>query len=420
MSAERTTRGAVRGFTLVELMVALTGGLFVSVMVFTLAKDSSRFYMREARVADATLAAVTGFERLRADLTRISFMTSPNIRRDVQNARLCGNPSGWPQELQRLAGLRIQPDTPAPNALLTANGLAPDAIQISGNFRGSDVFAMSGVVAVGGGYRVNLQTKIGALNRLDYNGRGAAQKDLLDSLFPKGAALRIVDEAGKVQYGQIADTSVLGGPAVMLALSPALTLRAATSTNCGLTASSVGYVNVVNFVRYQVRALTTPEAITAYGPLATSGQTPWETNRTNLVRQEVDVTGAPMANTMEEIVAEYAVDLSFGLTVAQTITNGVPTQLASIAAGNAAIVNWAGDVTTTAGLANQGPHRVRALRVRLAVRSREPDRDLNIVTGGSVAPGLYRFSLAANGASLFARVRTLQAEIALHNQAMAQ
>jgi hypothetical protein len=420
MTVQLGTRGPTRGFTLVELMVALTGGLFVSVMVFTLAKDSSRFYMREARVADATLAAVTGFERLRADLTRISFMTTPNIRRDVQNGRLCGNPTGWPQEMRRLAGLRIQPDTPAPNAALTANGLAPDAIQIAGNFRNSDVFAMSGVVAVGGGFRVNLQTTIGALNRLDYLRLGEGQQALLDSLFPRGAALRIVDEAGRIQYGRIAGTSVLGGPAVILAAVPALSMRAATSTNCGLNALSIGYVNVVNFVRYQVRALETPGAITAYDPLLTTTQTPWETNRTNLVRQEVDVDGAPMPDTMEEIVAEYAVDLSFGLTVAQTITNGVPTQLASVAAGNAALVNWAGDVTTTAGLANQGPHRVRALRVRLAIRSREPDRDLNIVTGGAVAPGLYRFSLATNGASLFARVRTLQAEVALHNQAMAQ
>ncbi|HEY6558307.1 MAG TPA: prepilin-type N-terminal cleavage/methylation domain-containing protein [Polyangiaceae bacterium] len=401
-----------RGFTLVELMVALTGGLFVSVMVFTLAKDSSRFYMRESRVADATLAAVSGFERLRTDLARSSFMASPNIRRDVQNARLCGNPgAGWPQELGRLAGVRIQPDTPAANAALAANGLAPDAIQIAGNFSGNDVFAMSGVVANGAGFRVSLQSLIGQLGRLDYENRPAERQTLLQDAFPAGRALRIVDEAGMIQYGRITNVTTNPGPAVNLALVPALRMRGANPTLCGLHAQAKGYVNVVNFVRYQVRALTSGAGA--------AGATPWDTNRTELVREEVNVDGATIAGT-EEIVAEYAVDLSFGLTVAQTIVNGLPTQLLTVPAGNAAIVNWAGDVTTTAGAANQGPHRVRAIRVRLAVRSREPDRDANIVPGGSVATGLYRFNVAANGPARFARVRTLQADVALHNQAMAQ
>jgi hypothetical protein len=407
-----------RGFTLVELLVALTGGLFVSIMVFTLAKDSSRFYMRESRVADATLAAVSGFERLRMDLSRISFMASPNINIDTQNGRLCGNPDNtWPTELRRLAGLRIEPGTPAPNALLAVNGLAPDSIQIAGNFSGVDVVAMSGVVATGTGYRVNLQTRIGQLGRLDYETNVATQATTLADLFPTGRALRIVDEAGMVQYGRISGVNTLNGAAVLLSLAPPLRMRGANSTLCGLHAQSKGYVNVVNFVRYQIRALNSVEGIAAYRQLYEQSTTPWETNRTELVRQEVDVTGTAIANT-EEIVAEYAVDLGFGLTVAQTVSNGLPTQLATIADGNAAIVNWAGDITNQATAANQGPHRVRGLRVRLSIRSREPDRSLNIAAGGAVAPGLYRFNVVADGTPQFARVRTLQADIALHNQAV--
>ena len=61
---------AQRGFTLVELMVAMVAGLFVSITVFTLAKHASAFAMRQSRVADATLQSVIGFERLKADIAR--------------------------------------------------------------------------------------------------------------------------------------------------------------------------------------------------------------------------------------------------------------------------------------------------------------------------------------------------------------
>jgi len=57
-----------RGFTLVELMVAMTGGLFLSIVVFAVSRDASRFYQREIRVANATITGVSGFERLVSDL----------------------------------------------------------------------------------------------------------------------------------------------------------------------------------------------------------------------------------------------------------------------------------------------------------------------------------------------------------------
>jgi hypothetical protein len=53
--------------------------------------------------------------------------------------------------------------------------------------------------------------------------------------------------------------------------------------------------------------------------------------------------------------------------------------------------------------------------VRLAVRSREPDREANTVAGG------FRFGLNVGGGSggPFARVRTLQADVMLNNNSNA-
>ena len=49
----RCARAIQRGFTLVELMVAITAGLFVAVASFALAKQGSKFFQQEARVANA-------------------------------------------------------------------------------------------------------------------------------------------------------------------------------------------------------------------------------------------------------------------------------------------------------------------------------------------------------------------------------
>ena len=67
-SRRRRTRATRAGFTLVELMVAVTGGLFVSIIVFSISKNSARFYQSETRVGEATLGGMVGFERLRNDV----------------------------------------------------------------------------------------------------------------------------------------------------------------------------------------------------------------------------------------------------------------------------------------------------------------------------------------------------------------
>ena len=90
--------------------------------------------------------------------------------------------------------------------------------------------------------------------------------------------------------------------------------------------------------------------------------------------------------------------------------------------GNPTVYTYANVASQAAVTA--GPERIRSLRVRLSVRSREGDRD------GDVAPALmpvtlqdntpgsggqYRY-LLSNGS--YSRVRTMQAEISLPNNSV--
>ena len=129
-----------RGFTLVELMVAVIGAFFVSIAVFSLAKYSSNFYSRESRVADATLSTLIGFERMRADIARAGFLGTPNIAKDP---RFCGQTTsaGYPAWLARLSSITIEPNDPGElSTEMSKNGTAPRSIVLTGSYGSADQF----------------------------------------------------------------------------------------------------------------------------------------------------------------------------------------------------------------------------------------------------------------------------------------
>jgi hypothetical protein len=310
----------------------------------------------------------------------------------------------------------LQNDSPG-SPVLAANGLSPDAIVLAGSYASTEQFPVWNIQNTGASFVVFLQWQTGPLGRLGY-ATVANKQALLEGLFPIGRALRIQDQAGEIQFATIASVSAQNAPQIVLAPQPPLTFRQTAGTTCGLKGNATGaMVNVVNFIRYDLRNLATgshfgsnPSYAALYG-----GENPHDASRTELVRVELDTNGAPIDGT-EELVAEYAVDLKLGITVADNILNGTDPSLQTFVPGHNMIPGWAGDLTTSATAPNQGPHRVRAVRVRLSVRSQEADRDGPVLAGGNVAPGLYRIGLGAAGGAPYARVRTLQTDLALHNQ----
>lgn len=423
------------GFTLVELMVALTGGLFVTMAVFVLSKQATSLYQSEARVSNATLGSIVGFERLRADIERAGFLTSPNVARDP---KVCGVPdSAWPagaagQNLKHLSSLWIEPTAPVPTQL-AANGIAPDEITLAGSYASADQFPTGPIFDDGATHTVTLQAGSGPMARLGFKMSDPAttRRALLLSVFGKGRALRIVDTAGREQYGTIEDVKE-DIPAVQVSkTAPPILYNAAQPTlKCGIQGNGdKSLVNVVNFVRYSLVDVST--LTTNYAPIYGTGPVPpSDTGRTELVREELDTKGDPILDSASkrtpEVISEFAVDLAFSVTVSQIVTSGSGTQLETLAMlPSTDRSNWVGPAWGTnpasAAAANRGPQLVRVVRARLSVRSREADRLSNVATfgDGGTAPvmgGLYRFRVPAAGGPSFARVRTVQADIALRSQ----
>jgi prepilin-type N-terminal cleavage/methylation domain-containing protein len=402
----QTRRRHERGFTLVELMVAMVAGLFVSMAVFTLAKHASGFAMRQSRIADATLQSVIGFERLQADIARAGFLSSPNVVRDPT---LCTNSgvAGYPAALATLASVFIQT---IPVALRsgeqTRNDIVPRRITLSGSYESPDLFPARAITQDDPPMVYLEPVSLGMAN---INYIPTTNEEGLGRVFGANRALRIVDDGGGVQFATIASVTGGANPAITLAASPVVQFRGTSGLQCGVRGSGgKDMVNVVNIIRYDVRNLSGDAALQA---MYRAGPTQ-DVDRTELVREELNVNGAVIAGTTE-LIAELVVDLGFSLFVAPTTASDPLQRL-----DDAAVETYAGD---PAGLgAGAGPQLIRAVRAWLSVRSQEADRSTALeMTPALSGPSRLRISLNPDDGTKppFARVRTQQAIIPLPNQA---
>lgn len=411
-----------RGFTLIELMVAMTGGLFFTIFVFMFTRDVSRFFVRESRMSDTTLASITGFQRLRADIARAGFLASPNFGKDpgrcprsVDGTAASGlTGSGWAANpaLRSMGLLTIDVGGSVSGNEQAWNGpLTPDQLTLYGNYSSSEQFPIRNVSAAAGGYTISLEPASGPMVRLGYV-PATSPASLLSSVFPTGHALRLQTPEGEEQYGII--TGVTAGAQPTVTLGVALPLAWKSSGICGIRGFCSGcQVNTVNIVRYRLDDLSNATNFPQFQFLYAGSRPPSDAARRELIRVPVLPTGVEDTANVE-LVSEYAVDLKFGLSV---VTNLVTRALTTYPEGSADLVKYASDPLTSPGSdLNNGPQLIRGVHARLAVRSVEPDRQGAIAASDNVGGGLYRVRLTDGlTPNQFARVRTLQALIATRN-----
>ena len=148
--AVRARRASARGFTLVELTVALLAGLIVAMGIVALSREATRTFHDEMRTSAAEATLRTAVDRLRTDLQRAAFMSTGNISGDPFIAKAPGQtnwanlPNGM-NGLRKLASIRLEEGGSVTNGGLTLSGvqspaLAPDAIEIAGNMTSAEQF----------------------------------------------------------------------------------------------------------------------------------------------------------------------------------------------------------------------------------------------------------------------------------------
>jgi prepilin-type N-terminal cleavage/methylation domain-containing protein len=425
------------GFTLVELMIALVMGLIVALAAISLAKTATTTFFEQARISGVEAHVRSASERLRNDLSRAAYMSTPNIQLDPRVAKVPGA-AGAPYRipaLQYLQGIAVTPATTIrSHARSVANAMTPHDVFISGNLTSDDVYRGMWITegsgcGGAGGAQIRLNGAADPAVRRLYNGETTAanRQAMTQLVFMPGMrmnpqvtgvkyAVQVMDVRGCFHYMSIcavtqsteADSVVLelAGTGTQSILTPAATL----GDVCGANLMEEVAVAPIQRVRWYLGVETEASRNDPVldGPLVS-------TNKFNLYRQLLTEAGNPAVTVgPPEMIAEYAIDLKLGFLIDSSIPGAPNTTNLDFEAADADLEPWVNRdaIFTTA---NVGPQRVRSVRYRLAFRTPIADRRTDL---GMPSPPPY-IARYAMGNTTWARVRTVISEVALLNQGKA-
>lgn len=464
----RSRRRAQRAFTFAELVIAGTAALIVIIAAFQLARQATAYFQQEARVATAQFSGAVGFERLRSDVARAGFNSSPAARYDP---KVCGAISTWYQGMQQLAAVRVWQGLYTADSFYAANSLSPDRLDLSGSYSTIEKLPINTISPQGNGsFQVLLNTKVAAYPRATgatadsgWLGGTPSLATIFNAADGSGRMVRIVDGAGNHNYAMSGGvgTDGNGNPYVTITANPGLVIStgggvtdAGVGGACGVSATGTSSnnqtINPVSWIRYDVRDLSNPGTLAGYGTVTglqalydAGGVYSTDAFKRDLIRVELasasNAAGTASTTSLSEIaaslevVAENAVDLRVGITYVASTNAGTAAgnstaydiTLASSNTGNANVGVVAGAPPSGAAPAQTSvcnststaarPHCLRSLRVRVGIRAREFDR----VTGvsGFADAGLGVLRVGQPDASTYARVRNFVADVQLPNLA---
>lgn len=411
---DRTLRaGERRGFTLVELLVAISAGALVAAAAVLLSKNAVRIFQEEARISYAQVAVSMGLGRLGTDLEHAGRNSTRNPYTD---RRVCAptNLVGWPDGMRRLAPVVIEPRPDLPQN--AGNDLRNERITIAGDLESGENFILSTTLPGANSTTLVLQPNSRAIRRLAALTNNGDVAKRLSEYFRVGRMLHVEGPTSDY-YGVIEGFATTGAPidSIQVAVSntPALPVQTSqgVSSSCAIKGFGTGFpVHVLSRVRYELRSVVGDPAFADYvQPL---NPVTGDEDRTELVRVELAADDSEVPGT-QEIVAEYAVGLRFGIT-ALTLTSQPDAPVLERFPITDPVPN--AQIYTIAGAPDvQGtrPEAVRSVQVRLSTRSRAPDRPTQLA---APAGRPFRFLVGnAKGAERFARVRTLEREFSLVN-----
>jgi len=430
-------RASARGFTLMELMVAMAAGVIVSIAAFSFSRQATRAFAQESRIASAQMSVLAGFQRLQSDVSRASYMASSNFNRDASVGKLCGYDL-WPPAVRSmsLVGLRVTPEGSKGAFKTTAlsDSKFPDSIRIVGNLATTESFTVLSILqGNGAGHDIYIRINDGPASRSGFDGPTGGE---FNNVFVPGRLVRVVDMQGRQHYSSItAATWNNGQPFISTAwplpLKGQITAGAATQAVCGIDGfGTESQVNVVSIVDYGIANLSGATIPQYNNTIYNNEGKPLEYEargddlRTELVRRERLLTNDDIAFHLDQtatITTEFAVDLRVALWTTNRTTAGCTlgdTGLAFCDVNTAGIpaLMTVGDWGTYApGMPLTGPDSVRSVRLRLVTRSREIDRKVSIDPPplATNTGAMFRYPVGNKG---YARARTLMADVTLMNQ----
>ena len=402
---------ATRGFTLVELLVAIAAGSLVATAAVLLSKNAVRLFQEESRMSYAQVAVANGMNRIGIDIEHAGRNSTKNPRTDPRVCFL--GLADWPTGMRRLAPVHIELLADLPQN--TGNDLRNERITIAGDMDSGDNWVMNSTLPGATGTTIILQPQSRSVRRLSALMQNGDITPRLQEIFKAGRILHIEGPTSDY-YGRIKGFAATGGAiidsiSVTLETTPTVPMQPQSLLPCAIKGFGSGYpVHVLSRVRYEIRSVVNDANYADY--VQPQNVVTGDDTRTELIRSELMPDNTVMAGS-EQLITEFAVGMRFGLT-ALTITSQPDAPVLERFAiadptPNAQIFTVAGPADD----ATSRPEAIRSVQVRLSTRSRAPDRP-TALPGQAGKP--YRFYVStAKGADRYARVRTLEREFNLLN-----
>lgn len=383
----RTRNRRRAGFTLIEIMVAMTLGAIVIASVYTLGGGASRDFHQQQRITQLQLATRLALDRVRRDVERAGLHGTP----DSQVERLGATPVRrvFAIRLDDGAGRSVLNEHPAGSVNTTTQA---DLLSLVGNFSTSDAYLVRSLNA--GGNMVYLQTAWQGFRR-SFVVPGSSGTDVIDpglfaDVFRAGRMLHIQTTAGNHFFVRVQSATVTGDNATVT-FTPAI---------------GVGGVAVVGLGE---GALIAPLSEIQYGLMSNAPDLPANPDaditgpNISLVRREIDMADGTVVAGSTRTVLEWAVHFDVDAILDDTPIGNLP--------DSAQLTFYDDGDAETQVLAR--PARTRALVVTIGARSSEQDPRFPWVAPAAGDP-LVRFRVFEDRTGA-AHVRTASAEIGLPN-----
>lgn len=397
-----------RGYSLVELLVAVLITSLVVGSLYRVSRAATETFNQQQRIAEMQLRLRFATEQLRADLSRAGYMATPNSAVDV---RVCPRPTHVVQ------GIGIARDTLTPVPLPSDNRfIAPAVVRLTGNFHSVDEYLVAGI----NGTQISLQ------NQTPQWGRVTPEEFQRIFIGASGQRrlLRVTSPTGQSQFvqvvgGQYQPTNAASLPTLTVNPAPTQIGQGAgggtAGAGCGVSGLGVGAsVAPVSMVEYRLANVQSVMPDLYPTDPATAGR------KTDLIRQEYELQPNPMVVPSGlRVVGEYAVDFDVTVSLDDGFPAGSltgPVAIRTLPFGDTQIDQIVGDVQS-AGPGTARPQRVRSVTFRLSMREREQDPAFGWVQRASAGDPLGRFRVFDNRIGA-ARVRTVTTEVALPNLAL--
>jgi len=432
-------RGAESGFTLVELMVAMTAGIIAVSGAYVLSANSTRNISEQMRLADTQMSLRTAMDQVRRDFGRAGYLATRNVATMpptfcgvatstlVVNDPTTGAPPAFGVSVNAASiyvdgSLDLDGTGAATEALLNhttvagtdANLTRADVVVLQGSYQAGTMFPVSNVGFVDS--RVIEVDNTSTTFQMVFSdapaggGAGVYDPNRFEDTFARGRAVRFESD-GRFYFRLIESSNGAVTP-------PTVTLAAAGDPlpDIGCAPRAGAFVSVISQIVYELNPINggsdlsaeTPNDLVALNhrtiPVAQLGRA-WK--RTALVRREISYeTSIPMVPSTASLVLDNAVEFQVNA-IRNTAAPGDTPVFQRL---TGALVET---VSTTAATAGQ----LRALLVTLSARAVEGEQLPMHRNRLSLDDPMLSFQMGTFGGPTFfvARVRTARAEIFLPN-----